>query len=94
MRHWIRPALVVAFSGFLLGGAVVCALIGLASPADAQAFAAGSAAWLKGIPSGFYDLLMALGVAYFGARSFDKHTETKQAQADAVNRFVDRGAEQ
>ena len=94
MRNWVRPAIVAGFSGFILGGAVVTAGIGLVSEPAALRFAGSAGAWLRVIPDAFYQLIGALGVGYFAARSADKFTdkraETKQAEARAVRDYAGR----
>lgn len=74
--------MLAAFCGFILGGAVMTATLGLFNPVNASHFAAGAAEWLKGIPDGFYELISLLGVGYIAARSADKFTQARHGKVD------------
>ncbi|GLT00144.1 hypothetical protein GCM10007897_15280 [Sphingobium jiangsuense] len=94
MRDWVRPAIIAGFAGFILGGASVSAIIGTMSAQTARDFATGAGVWLNVIPQGFYDLISFLGVGYIAARSADKFTDAKkaQAEADAVKHYSEAQA--
>lgn len=77
---------------FILGGALLTAIIGAVDAKIAANFAQASAQWLKGIPETFYELVAVLGGGYILARSADKYAKAKQAQAEAVQEFTRTGA--
>lgn len=81
--------MIAGFAGFILGGASVTAIIGTVSASAAKQFATGAGLWLQVIPQGFYDLISLLGVGYIAARSADKFTDAKRAQAEAITRYSD-----
>lgn len=90
MRDWIRPAIMAGFSGFILGGAFVTAIISFVSPDKAKDFATAAGLWLQVIPTDFYNLITVLGVGYIAARSADKFTEARRAEADAISSYSSR----
>jgi hypothetical protein len=92
MRDWVRPAMIAGFAGFILGG--VTAIISIFSTQAARQFATGAGLWLQVIPQGFYDLISFLGVGYIAARSADKFSDAKRAQADAISTYASREGEE
>lgn len=91
MTRWIRPATLLAFVAFILGGASGNALIAWFGGRELAATVAGGAgAWLQVIPAPFYELISFISVGYIAAKSVDKFTEAKRSEADAVREYSKR----
>jgi hypothetical protein len=91
VTHWIRPATLLAFVAFIIGGATGNALIALFGGKELAAqVATGAGAWLQVIPAPFYELISFISVGYIAAKSVDRFTDAKKSEAEAVREYSKR----